>query len=465
MPASVAALLVVIFIAFAVFGEARRKEAGPALWLPVLWMVICASRFPSQWMQLGSPLVMDEAAATEGSPLDAAYFASLILMGTIVLARRKIEPSRLIQMNLLLALFFAYGAVSILWSDFPFIAFKRWVKTLGHPIMALLILTDPNPGLAFRTVMKRCAYILLPLSVLFIKYLPEYGRGFDRWTGAPTNLGVGLTKNDLGYGCMVFGIFSVWMLLAPREGDSPALRRREVAFAVVLLSMAVWLLYMADSATSLGGLLIGSATLLALRFGLLGKKHIGTLIVTGLVSVLLIEWAFDAYARILELLGREVTLTDRTEIWTDVLALQDRPLIGAGFESFWLGPRLEAMWAKWWWHPNQAHSGYIETYLNLGLIGVGLLAALLLSTFNKIRSRLSPTFGYADLRFAFFFVIIAFNYTEAAFKAVHLVWTIFHLIAIDYRDEARQSATAPERARARRRYARGGSRWRRYPAR
>ena len=30
------------------------------------------------------------------------------------------------------------------------------------------------------------------------------------------------------------------------------------------------------------------------------------------------------------------------------------------------------------------------------------------------------------------FTIIAFDYTEAAFKAVHFIWTMFHIVAIEY---------------------------------
>ena len=82
------------------------------------------------------------------------------------------------------------------------------------------------------------------------------------------------------------------------------------------------------------------------------------------------------------MLGRDPSLTDRTAVWADVLALQNRPMLGYGFESFWLGDRLMVLWNKWWWRPTQAHNGYIETYLNLGLVGLGLLAGLLLSTFR-----------------------------------------------------------------------------------
>lgn len=80
--------------------------------------------------------------------------------------------------------------------------------------MALIIITDPNPQDALRIVMKRCAFLMMPLSVLFIKYYPEYGRYFDQWTGQAYNSGVTLNKNELGYGCMLFGIFFFWNFLA-----------------------------------------------------------------------------------------------------------------------------------------------------------------------------------------------------------------------------------------------------------
>jgi exopolysaccharide production protein ExoQ len=42
--------------------------------------------------------------------------------------------------------------------------------------MALVLLTEPDPEEALVRMMKRSAYVLLPVSVLFIKYYPELGR-------------------------------------------------------------------------------------------------------------------------------------------------------------------------------------------------------------------------------------------------------------------------------------------------
>src|SRR5258708_23523991 len=98
------------------------------------------------------------------------------------------------------------------------------------------------------------------------------------------------------------------------------------------------------------------------------------------------------------------------------------PWLGTGFESFWLGQRAEYLWNKYSFHPNQAHNGYIETYINLGWIGVGLLISLVVSGYRNIlrMDREEETVG--SLRLAFFLVALVYNITEAAFKVMHPVW-------------------------------------------
>jgi O-antigen ligase len=145
-----------------------------------------------------------------------------------------------------------------------------------------------------------------------------------------------------------------------------------------------------------------------------------------------LEPIFGIYATVVKGLGRNLTLTDRTDVWKAVLKLQDNPIFGMGFESFWLGKRLEMLWTQFFWHPLQAHNGYIETYLNLGWIGILLLVGQFVGTLQKIQRELVRRFEFGRLRLAFLLAIILYNYTEAAFASVSFVWTMFFLIAVDY---------------------------------
>ncbi len=442
MPPALATVLSIAFIVGLVVRDRKLDgNRSAALWLPTFWMAITGSRFLSQWFDLGN---WEGSSVTEGNPMDAAFFLGLIVIGAIVVARRRINLATVWRENRWLILFVLYGLLSVMWSEFPFIALKRWVKTLGHPVMAMVILTDPDPVAAFRTVMKRCAYALLTLSVLFIKYLPEYGRGFDSWTGEAINRGVCLSKNDLGYVCMIAGMFFFWNALTAMSLQNASQRRYQLALSLGFLCMVLWLLQMSHSATSLMTFGLGMLTMLALGSSRVLRERFGLFVVVFAGTAAILQYSFDVYGQTLALLGRDANLTDRTIVWADALKLQDNPLFGLGFESFWLGHRLDVLWAKWWWKPIQAHNGYIETYLNLGFVGLLLLTGMIVSTFRKISRRMSTDLEWSRLRMGFLFSILAFNYTEASFKAVHLVWTIFNVISIDVSPAPPARRTAPE---------------------
>ena len=106
--------------------------------------------------------------------------------------------------------------------------------------------------------------------------------------------------------------------------------------------------------------------------------------------------------------------------------------MGAGFESFWLGDRLKAIWSTEEGAITEAHNGYLEIYLNLGLVGGVIFAGVLFATYRKIRLDLLNRFEFGRLQLGLFVAIIIYNFTEAAFVSVHFIYTIFFLIAIEY---------------------------------
>jgi len=369
----------------------------------------------------------------EGSPLDRCIYLGLIAAGTYVLSKRHVQVSEIIRQNQWLTIFFIYCFLAIFWSDFPFVAFKRWIKVLGHPIMALIVLTEPDPLEALTRLIKRCAYVIVPVSILFIKYYPELGRGFDHWTGAPTNNGITTNKNTLGVDCLILGFFFFWHLLQTRSLERGKLRRNELFLTGGFLLAIWWLFSMAHSSTALVSFFVGVLVVLILGLRFVDKRFIGTYVVIGVLALLAAEWAFGIYASAIQLLGKDSTLTDRTLLWSELLKVKINPLFGAGFESFWLGDRFRNFAESRWWQPNQAHNGYLETYLNLGLVGLVLLIVLLIATFWKVRRELLTNFQFGRFRLGFLAAVVAYNWTEAAFKNISAIWFVFYIIALDYR--------------------------------
>ena len=84
--------------------------------------------------------------------------------------------------------------------------------------------------------------------------------------------------------------------------------------------------------------------------------------------------------------------------------------------SFWLGDRFRKFAAEHWWAPNEAHNGYLETYLNLGLIGLFLLSALLIATFWKSRRELLRNFQFGRFRLGFLMAVIAYKLDRGSFQ-------------------------------------------------
>lgn len=491
---TLATLLCFLCIAYLFWVDRKQAEAvSAAAWIPLLWMFFAGSRYASQWLDLGPPSYLSAEELDEGSPLNRNVFLFLVIAGMAVLGQRKVNWSAVLTQNSWLLLFFLFAATSTLWADDTFLSLKRWVKGVGTVVMALIILTEERPYQALGFVLRRLAYVLLPLSVLFIKYYPELGRSYDQ-TGAPMFTGVTFQKNSLGQICLLVGVYFCWELLFRRfkplssEGRIPlsvgliilplllwllyasqgeasragllgaaavalllvavylgwervsgplqpvsSEERIPLSVGLIIVPMLLWLLHVSQSATSRAALFGAVAFLLAARLPFFSRRP-PRLIVVGLLVVAVIgflEYALGIKEWAIRLLGRRPDLTERTFMWDMLLQMVPNTWVGAGYESFWSGDRLKVIWARMGESSRfiQAHNGYIETYLNLGIVGVILLVIAILAGLRKAQKRLEHEYAYAVLKIALILVAIAYNYTEAAFKPLHNVFVLL-LVAI-----------------------------------
>ena len=140
-------------------------------------------------------------------------------------------------------------------------------------------------------------------------------------------------------------------------------------------------------------------------------------------------------------LGKKADLTGRTAIWAALLPAVPNPVLGAGFESFWLpGPRLERVYntLSTYEHVNEAHNGYIEVYLNLGWVGVILIAIVLISGYRASVAifRKHPAFG--GLMLAYVAAAACYSISEAGFRMLGPMWMFLLLAVVCSHDIARR---------------------------
>lgn len=404
------------------------------LWVALLWLAVIGSRTVSLWFGGGTQLVTPDDYI-EGSPFDRAVFLLLIVAGLGVLLRRKPDWGTILTTNRWLFAFFLYCCVSVLWSDYPFVGFKRWVKDFGNVVMVLIVLTEKDPICALKAVFARYTYLAIPLSVVLVKYFPDLGRYYNRWTWEPAYCGVATEKNALGCIAFVCGLVLVWDWTAARVAGERRMDRTDVLGRVVLLLMVVWLIGMAVSSTARVCLLIGTGVLLFMRLPSAKRRvrYLGTYSLAAVILIVLpLYFAPGVREAFIGAVGRDMTLTGRTDLWADLLNIPINPLLGTGYQSFWLGPRADNLWHKYSFHPNQAHNGYLETYLNVGFVGLGLLLAVIVSTAGRLKQDLSRGDDYARLRFSFLLSALVYNWTEAMFNRLSLVWIILLVASLDY---------------------------------
>jgi O-antigen ligase len=411
----------------------RRRGISSALWIPLVWLSIIGSRFVSIWLGIRSA-----SAESEGSPLDATIFLLLIIAGVIVLFRRQLDWNGVIRNNKWVTAYFLYVGISVLWADDPSIASKRWIKDFGNIIMVLVILTEHQPTEAIKAVLSRFVYLVVPLSVLFMKYLPEVGVTRDHWTGQPIYNGVGADKNILGMDLFICMVFLFWSFLELRSSkQSRAQRWKETGIHIILISMSLWLLYKAHCSTALACTILGLFLVLALRRPAIraqGKQLAIYCLTAALVAVWL-NAAFNLGDLVVASLGRDMSFHGRTDIWKAVLGENTNPLFGAGYDSFWMPGRAERVSAAAGLDNdviNEAHNGYLEAYLNGGLVGLAMLLLMMANAFSRISEEVKQGSGYGPIRFVFFLSTAVYAMTEAVFSRLGPVWLIFLFAAMNY---------------------------------
>jgi O-antigen ligase len=460
MPPNIALLIGVLFIIF-VFVKERGRNApvSSAIILPLIWYAVAASRPIGVWLTIwGIPLPGGSMDPTEGSVVDRWFLTTLIIIGIYILARRRCDWNKILRENAWLLALFAFMAFSILWSDYPMVSLKRFIKSIGAAIMALIVLTEPKPMEAIGAVLRRCAYFLIPLSIITIRYFRNISISWD-WSGvAESWMGIATSKNTLGQIAVTSTLIFLWERLRKRHDKEG----RMIDFLYIMMSL--YLLKGSDDALSMTSITlfaIGIFVLLSLRSMKLNLNRVKPfcIIICIVISSILfsvITMALNPLeghsllGTIIQAMERDPTLTGRTEIWSDVFAVASRnPMLGVGFGGFWIGSLVNIPWSEeMTWTLGQAHNGYVDAYLQLGWAGIFLLTSVIFSVASKIIRSFPIDFEYGRLRMTFFLLILFVNITESTFlRGDHNMWFLFLLVALFVPYQSDQITVARKRER------------------
>jgi len=370
-----------------------------------------ARLWPSDPFAIPDAAPVTPATADAGSPLNYAINSAIFFISFALALKRPRALLRASSADILLTVLLGMTLASMLWSDAPDIVFRRWVALLGTSVFGVYLHLRYTLEEQLRLVAWGLAITLLCSIVL----LSPGKLSADGYGGIFEN------KNSLGRMMALSTI--IFTLLA--------LIRRPRVTATVMACLSFLMLLLASSSTAL----VVTLTILSLIpvMRILSRDArlavgLGGIAILGLgMGLLLISSNVGAATA---LVGRDATLTGRTELWQYVVEMiMRRPWLGYGYETFWLWElpwRVVVDEGAGWIAPN-AHNGFLEVALALGFVGLGLFIAGLLRGLVRAVTYLqrdaSPTGLWPVLYFCF---LLLYNFTEVdALTRNTIVWALY----------------------------------------
>lgn len=416
-------------VLFLLWIEGRASRGiSMSLWIPTLWILMIASRPLGRWLDVAG-------SNDSGSLVDECVLTCLTFAAIVVLARRKFNWTGALRRQKWLLALLLYMFASTLWSDITWIALRRSARELIFLPMALLVLSEADPRKALLALVRRSAYVLIPFSLVLIKYYPALGREYGRWSGVQMWTGVTFQKNQLGRLCMLTIFFLGWALYRRWRERSGRAGRYQAWADFLIIFLALYLLRGSDSATSTVTLAMGV-------FGYIGLSLFRRIRLAvpkaGLVALVIFLMALGTSTPFLggtdvagftKSVGRDSTLTGRTEVWADLLpAREQHSLLGYGFGSFWTDARRQ------FYDIPTAHNAYLDILLELGEVGLGLYVLWLVSLTGALHRALKDDYEWSSIAICLLLMGLVYNFSESALNSFNehmtAVMTLAALVAL-----------------------------------
>jgi exopolysaccharide production protein ExoQ len=255
----------------------------------------------------------------------------------------------------------AYLFISTLWSVDAETSFRRAVEyfffVLGVIGIGNSLSADEYLGLLRKLVFLSAIASLLLLAISPAAALMSEGQ----------LRGIFSHKNVLGQ-VMAAGVLASLYEMRSGKGN----RRSCVAMIILFFGLTV----AAKSSTSLMTVIVFCAVELLLA---VSRRHFAVIMTIVSIPAVLLIWLSPDF--ILDLLGKDATLTGRTELWYFVdICISQRPLLGWGFSAFWsqTNPAANEISSNLGWTVPHAHNGLRELLLEVGAIGTSLFAIVFL---------------------------------------------------------------------------------------
>jgi len=264
---------------------------------------------------------------------------------------------------------------SFIWSDFPGISRKEAVLTFMTTLFGVYLASRYSLKEQLQ-IIAWAAGIAAVFSLLYTLAFPwagiEQGIHAGAWRGP-------VTQKNIFARLMVMCAVPLALVL-----NSSRTKYRYVVWAVFGITVA--LIVLSTSKTALVVFLTLMMVLPIYR----ALRWSSSFAVPFLMSLVLVgastgTWLMTNWVSFLGSLGKDATLTGRTEIWDAIIEkIGERPWLGYGYDAFWQpGGGQDYVWYVFRITFTQSHNGYLDLTVQLGILGLLLFALSFITAYLK----------------------------------------------------------------------------------
>ncbi|MEG3930527.1 MULTISPECIES: O-antigen ligase family protein [unclassified Microcoleus] len=265
------------------------------------------------------------------------------------------------------------------------------------------------------------------------------------------------------------GLLALWVVVKPNPGLdgcwSGVLGHKNPFSFQMANTASLWILYaVKDRKYRYLSLFITLIALVALQKGCSGASRILTVVLISLWSYLAllkklpVKWAFVCFilflvgsigisilvlnnleAIVVDGLGKDMTLTGRTDFWPLIIdrVNQNNPIFGYGVAGFWQpwrgleNPAYGIIVAKTGFVPPHSHNGFIDILCQLGWGGLLLLILSFINNiFRGIKYLVKESFPESALPLYLLTFMLMTNLTEGGLFGVGTYWCWYVVLSV-----------------------------------
>ena len=338
-----------------------------------------------------------------------------------------------------ITIYLAVFLLSCLWSQFPNETIEHSILGIGATSFGLYLATRYTLKEQLRLLFWWFVAVLI-LSIIFAVALPSYG--LEQGIHAGALRGIFNHKNGFGQR-MVMG--TIIFLINALDKD----KNSHGWFSWFCVVSSIVLIILCQSGNALVSLTLVLVLLFIYR--MLRSRYeimISAFLTFAIIGLMGITWFTSNEKVVFAAIGRDATLTGRTEIWQYVWdMIQQRPWLGYGYKGFWHYLDGPSAYVNLAFGPYgggggvpHSHNGFLEILLAAGILGLSVfLIGFIVNIFKAVALIRANREMKAFWPLLFMTYIMIANLAETSFGSLdNIFWilysaTIFSLLTPQFR--------------------------------